>query len=153
MIRSYIKNFFFTVIIYLTLVNCAMSANNDLEKKTVLAFYGLTENYNIPNKIEFSLYSNADKNLFFYCAVEKKIGGNWREIVPSIDATKVSKAAKLTKIEPNQSHHLTWNYKKQTFYSGISPGVFRFKITFFEDPEKSTPEKIYSDEFELLTQR
>ena len=117
------------------------------ETSTMLTFTGIHNSYSEHELIEFEIHNSSDDNLFFYCAVEKQFDGDWREAVPSIAATKVSKLVKLSEIAPNQTQRLIWDRNKQEFYSALNFGVFRFKLEIFDHQEKKAIDRVFSREF------
>ena len=130
-----------------------MSSNPVLGKSsTMINFNGIQDLYSEHDLIEFELHNSSDDNLFFYCVVEKKIEGHWREVVPSIAATKVSKSVKLSEIAPNQTQRLIWDRSKQKFYPAINLGVFRFKLEILDHQEKKSIGRVFSKEFEISQQ-
>jgi hypothetical protein len=150
--NSLVIKLMMAIFICLPLMASAMSSISVSESSSnLLSLSGIKDSYPAHSLIEIEVHNDSDEVLFFYCAVEKKIEGNWREVVPSVEASKVSKAVELKKISPNQSQKLIWNRDQQEFYhAAIKSGAFRFRIEIIEEREKKATGRISSQEFEIL---
>ncbi len=137
--------------ILLTLDGNTISCGLDpLNGSNLLVISGMKEVYSVQEPIDFVVNNNTNKTLFFSCPVEKKIDGNWREIISSIDAKDFAKKTRIWELAPKKLFKLSWNRKEQqTFSPLVATGVFRFKFEIMAKPGRELIGKMFSNEFEV----
>lgn len=157
--KSFINKSFFVLIIYVTLNACAMSPGQTSEQQSdLMSFSGLKEAYNVQETIKFWLHNNTDEVLWFSCALEKKIEGQWREVFHSIEEEWTSKKTILSEIKPQQSHGLSWDHRKLYSLPRLRTGIFRFRVEAFREKASREPSNgslvpfgtFYSQEFKVV---
>jgi hypothetical protein len=114
-------------------------------KNGIIRFSELKAVYN-SKPVKFQIKNVSDGDLYYYCSVEKKIKGRWREIVASIDDDSVNKAVQLHNIKAYEKKILLWDHKINADISG-NQQIFRFKITIFDSIKVELKEKYFSPEF------
>ena len=145
-----VKKWVFSVIVFSILNGCASDSNSVPEQNIeTWEFVGIKESYSSQEPIEFSVRNKTGKTVYFYCTVEEKIKGNWKEAFYSIDQIEPSKSIKMFRLKPNESHDLLWDHTKQDFFYPSSSGVYRFKIYINEGLNEEAMPKYFSKEFQI----
>ena len=149
----YFKNLISVLVFFLT---SSAVCFGQLKENTqdLISFIGLEDSYVTGQLIEFYIKNDTKAPLFFYCSLEENIEGQWREIILSIQETKITKSIRLWKIEPNKKYKLVVDPNKEVFKSLVRlkklpdySGRFRFRVEVIEEPAKGSIAKIYSKEF------
>ena len=148
--KSLIQKPFLVLLVFFALNLIGVSSIFGLESSlAIIQFDGIQDSYSRHDIIEFEIHNQTGNDLLFYCAVEKEIDGQWREVVPSIDAVRVSKSVKLNEIPPNKTRQLVWDRDKESFYPDIDSGMFRFKLEILDKQDKTTIGSVYSKAFKV----
>jgi hypothetical protein len=138
------------LLVFLATSGCAIVSDNSSNRVKRIEFIGLAGVYKQPEPVSFSIKNYSDKDLYFVCAVERRIKNTWREILPSVSATKPKKSVELFIVKANSMKNMTWDYKIQDFYTNKPTGIFRLKLSVFNAPGAKPDEIRFSDDFEIV---
>jgi len=120
-----------SIFVATVVVSCSTTQHR---KIGAIEFGNLKDVYSYNDQIQFKIRNNSANNRYFRCAVEKKSGDEWIEVVPSINNDKAGIADVYDDIAPGNTRLLNWSMENRNeyfTYYGLSvdeKDIYRFRV-------------------------
>ena len=122
-----------------------------------IVILGVEKNYNVENNVAFKIKNEFNSKLYYGISIEKKVKGQWVEVVPNILLKHASPKPpfEVLTINANETKKLKWPSKLTPKLYRPSVGLFRLVLIYSTDiaglapPAFYTAPKVFSREFEI----